>query len=113
MRVGVLSCGMDELDWLQKLGFRSMQWMRFDESPAAAPEGDWRPFVEQFAAETQRRDVRVSAIGAYYKNPLDPSQTAPARAMIQRAIEVAAFMGVKTVGAFAGAVIELENNERG
>ena len=113
MRVGVLSRGLEELDWLQKLGFRSMQWMRFDESPAAAPLGDWRPFVEQFAMEAERRGVRISAIGAHYKNPLDPRQTASARAIFQRAIEVAAFMGVKTVAGFAGAVIELETNERG
>jgi sugar phosphate isomerase/epimerase len=113
MRVGVLSRGMDELDWLQKLGFRCMEWVRFDESPAAAPQGDWKPFVEQFAAEAQSRGVRVSAIGASYKNPLDPRQTESARAIFQRAIEVASFMGIKTVAGFAGAVIELEMNERG
>jgi sugar phosphate isomerase/epimerase len=113
MRVGVLSRGLEELDWLHKLGFRSTQWMRFDESPAAQPHTDWKPLVEKFAAEARRLDVRVSAIGAYYKNPLDPRQTESARAILQRAIEVAAFMGVKTVAGFAGAVIELEMNERG
>jgi sugar phosphate isomerase/epimerase len=104
---------LEELDWLHKLGFRSTQWMRFDESPAAAPRADWKPLVEQFAAEAQSRGVRVSAIGAHYKNPLDPRQTASARAIFQRAIEVAAFMGVRTVAGFDGAVIELETNERG
>jgi sugar phosphate isomerase/epimerase len=113
MRVGVLSRGLDELDWLQKLGFRSTQWMRFAESPAAPPLSDWKPFAEKFAVEAERRGVRVSAIGAYYQNPLDPKQTESARAILQRAIEVAAFMGIKTVSGFAGAVIELEMNERG
>jgi sugar phosphate isomerase/epimerase len=113
MRVGVLSRGLDELDWLQKLGFLSTQWMRFAESPAAAAHGDWKPFAEKFAAEAQRRDIRVSAIGVYYQNPLDPRQTDSARALFQRAIEVAAFMGIKTVSGFAGAVIEVEMKERG
>jgi len=113
MRVGVLSRGLNELDWLQKLGFRSTQWMRFDESPAAPSHGDWKPFAEKFAAEAQLRDIRVSAIGVYYQNPLDPRQTESARALFQRAIEVAAFMGIKTVSGFGGAVIEVEINERG
>jgi len=113
MRIGVLSRGSEELDWLQKLGFRSMQWVGFAESPAAPPQNDWKPFVEKFAAETERRGVRVSAIGALYKNPLDPKQTDSACAVFQRAIEVAAFMGVRTVSGFAGAVIEWQMNERG
>jgi sugar phosphate isomerase/epimerase len=104
---------MQDLDWLQKLGFGSTEWVRFAESPAAPPHEDWKPFVEKFAAEAQRRNVRVSAIAAYYNNPLDPKQTESARAIFQRAIEVAAFMGVKTVSGCAGAVIELEINGRG
>ena len=113
MRVGVLSCGWEELDWLHKLGFRSTQWVRFADSPAAPPHADWEPFVEKFAAAAEGRGVRVSAIGALYQNPLDPKQTESARAVFERAIEVAAFMGVKTVSGFAGAVIELEVNARG
>jgi len=113
MRVGVLCGGLEELEWVQTLGFRSMQWMRFAQSPAAPPHADWKPFAEKFAAEAARRGVRLSAIGALYGNPLDPRQTESARAVFQRAIEVAAFMGVKTVSGFAGAVIELEMNERG
>jgi sugar phosphate isomerase/epimerase len=104
---------MDELDWVQKLGFRSTQWMDFAASAAAPPQAQWKPLAEEFAAEAQRRGVRVSAIGAFYQNPLDPKQTESARAIFERAIEVAAFMGVKTVSGFAGAVIELEMNERG
>jgi len=104
---------LGELDWLQKLGFRSTQWIRFAESPAAPPHADWQPFVEKLMAESERRGVRISCIGADYQNPLDPKQTESARAIFQRAIEVAAFMGVKTVSGFAGAVIETEMNGRG
>jgi sugar phosphate isomerase/epimerase len=112
MRVGVL-CRADELEWAQKLGFRSMQWMRFADSPAGPPVDDWRAAAEKFAGEAKSRDIRVSAIGAFYGNPLDPKQTESARAIVLRAIEVAAHIGVKTVSGFAGAVIELEMNERG
>jgi sugar phosphate isomerase/epimerase len=113
MRVGVLIGRIEELDWLRGLGFRATEWMGFHRSPAAPPHADWKAHAEKFAAEAERRGVRVSAIGAYYQNPLDPRQTESARAIFERAIEVAAFMGVKTVSGFAGAVIEVEVNERG
>jgi sugar phosphate isomerase/epimerase len=112
MRVGVL-CRAEDLAWAQKLGLRSMQWMRFAQSPAAPPHADWQPYADQLAAEARERGIRISAIGALYKNPLDPKQTESARAVFERAIEVAARMGIRTVSGFAGAVIELEMNERG
>jgi sugar phosphate isomerase/epimerase len=112
MRVGVL-CRADELEWVEKLGFRSMQWMGFARSPAVPPNDDWKPLAETFAAEARDRHIRISAIGAYYRNPLDPKQTESARAMVMRAIDIAAHIGVKTVSGFAGAVIEVEMNERG
>ena len=104
---------VERLDWARRNGFGSIQWNRFDESPVSADVADWRPFAEQFAAEARARDVRISAIGAMYRNPLDPKQTEFARATFLRAIEVAAHIGVKTVSGFAGAVIELETNPKG
>lgn len=112
MRIGVL-CRADELAWAQKLGLRSMQWMRFAQSPAAPPHAGWQPFADQLAADAADRGIRISAIGAYYQNPLDPKQTESARILIERAIAVAARMGIRTVSGFAGAVIETEWNERG
>jgi sugar phosphate isomerase/epimerase len=90
-----------------------MQWMRFADSPADPSHEDWKPFAEKFASEARERTIRVSTIGALYKNPLDPKQTDAARAIFRRAIDVAAHIGVKTVGGFAGAVIDVEMNERG
>jgi sugar phosphate isomerase/epimerase len=113
MRIGMLIGEMAELEMARRLGFRSIQWMRFAESPAASPRADGSAFAEKFAAEAAARGLRISAIGAYYKNPLDPAQSEPARAILRRAIEVAARIGVKTVSAFAGGVIEVEINARG
>ena len=114
MRIGVLTRGeIEDLDWAQRLGFRSIEWMRFHDSPAGPNHADWKSFAEKFAAEAAARDLRISAIGALYQNPLDPKQTAFARAVFHRAIEVAAHLGVKTVAGFAGAVIETELDERG
>jgi sugar phosphate isomerase/epimerase len=112
VRIGVL-CRADELAWVQKMGFRSMEWMRFAQSPAAPPQAVWQPFADQLAAEAAERGIRLSAIGAYYQNPLDPKQTEFARAVFERAIDVAARLGIRTVAGFAGAVIEVEWNERG
>ena len=83
MRIGVL-CAAEtaELKFAHRLGFRSMQWMRFDACPATADLAGGRPpiesaftFAKQFAAEAQALGIRISAIGAYYRNPLDPKQT--------------------------------------
>lgn len=113
MRVGVLIREeAEELDWAARLGFRSVGWIRFDSHPVAV-KPDWKPLADRFAAEAKKRDLRVSAIGALYRNPLDPRQTDYARGIFQRAIEVASHIGVRTVSGFAGAVVETEFFERG
>src|SRR5687768_14849240 len=121
MRIGVLSAADSaELKSAHRLGFRSMQWMRFDTCPATADlnggASSVEPalrFAQQFAAEAEAFDIRISAIGAHYRNPLDPKQTDFARRVLHRAIEVAAHIGVPTVSGFPGAVIEPSVNERG
>lgn len=79
----------------------------------AAPGADWKPYAEELAATAKARDIRISALGALYKNPLDPKQIDYAHAIFRRAIEVASHLGIKNVCGFPGAVIELEMNERG
>ena len=114
MRVGVLIRGdRAELDRAARLGFRAVEWIRFDDSAAGVNERDWKPHAEGFASEARDRGIRISAIGAYYRNPLDPKQTEFARATFQRAIEVASHLGIKNVAGFPGAVIELETHHSG
>jgi sugar phosphate isomerase/epimerase len=115
MRLGVLTRGeIVQLKWAKRLGFRSIAWMAFDRSQAATAEGrGWRPYVEELADAARELDLRISAIGAYYRNPLDPRQTELARKVLHRAIDVAAYLGTLTVSCFAGAIIETELNERG
>src|SRR5437763_2579387 len=114
MRIGVVTRGqVQDLDWAQRLGFRSMEWMGFHDGPAGPNHADWKPHAEKFAAEARARDIRISAIGALYQNPLAPDQSDFARAVFRRAIDVAAHIGVSTVAGFAGAVIETELDKRG
>lgn len=114
MRIGVLTtAAMPDLDRAARLGLGCFEWMRFADSPAAPPNADWKPFAEEVAAAANARNLRLSAIGALYQNPLDPPQTERARALFTRAIEVAAHLGVRTVAGFAGAVIETRLNPRG
>src|SRR5258708_32335172 len=114
MRLGVLiRGGVDELDWARRLGFASSEWRRFEASRAGVEHKAWKPFAEQFASEAKARGVRISAIGALYRNPLDPRQSEFAQATFRRAIEVAAHIGVKTVAGFAGGGIGNELGERG
>jgi sugar phosphate isomerase/epimerase len=104
---------VDQVHWARRLGFRSLQWMRFEQSGAGLAQADWRPYAEQLAVAAREADVRLSAIGAFYRNPLDPRQSDRARAVWHRAIEVAAHLRVRTVSGFAGGVIETELNDRG
>jgi sugar phosphate isomerase/epimerase len=114
MRIGfVTDISIARLDWAKQNGFGSFEWNRFDTSLAGAHQSEWRPFAEQVAAEAKARNLRISAIAALYKNPLDPKQSEYARATFLRAIEVAAHIGVKTVCGFPGAVIELMTNPKG
>lgn len=112
MRIGVLCRGLEELDWVAGLGFKSIGWMRFAESPVAT-QPEWKAQADLLGAECRARGIRISAIGAYYKNALDPKQTETAGAIIRRAIAVAEYMGIRTVAGFAGAVVETEINARG
>lgn len=114
MRIGFLTdASVERLDWAQRNGFGSIAWMGFANSYAAPGKERWRADAEQFAAEANARNLRISAIGALYQNPLDPAQTEYARSVFQRAIDVAALVGVRTVSGFAGAVIETTLNPRG
>ncbi len=114
MRIGVLTtAALSDLDRAARLGLGSFEWMRFADSPAAPPNADWKPFADEVAAAAKARNLRLSAIGALYQNPLDPPQTERARVIFTRAIEVAAHLGVRTVAGFAGAVIETRLNTRG
>lgn len=79
----------------------------------SADRSNWKPFADELAAKAKELDIRISALGAYYKNPLDPRQTDYARDTFRRAIEVAAHIGVRTVAGFPGAMIETDLNERG
>ena len=114
MRIGVVTGGaLDDLERARRLGFRSVEWMGFARGPAGVNHADWKPVAEEYAARAKAHDIRISAIGAYYQNPLDPKQTDFARATLRHAIEVASLIGVRTVAGFAGGIIETDRNERG
>ena len=114
MRIGFLTdATVERLDWAQQNGFGSIGWNRFEMSPAGPHEHNWREFADRFAADARSRNIRISAIGALYKNPLDPVQSEFAHSVFLRAIEVASHLGIKTVAGFPGAVIELERHPKG
>ncbi len=114
MRIGFITdANIARLDWAQANQFRSLGWNRFETSGAAPNVKDWQRFAEEFATAAKSRGIRISSIGALYKNPLDPEQSDYARSVFLRAIEAATHIGVKTVSGFPGAVIELEKHPKG
>ena len=89
MRIGFTTdAEVELLDFAKQHGFGSIAWMRFDQSFAAPGKERWRADAEQFGAAAKARDIRISTIGAFYRNPLDPAQTDFARAALHRAIDV-------------------------
>jgi sugar phosphate isomerase/epimerase len=114
MKIGFLTdTDIGNLDWAKQNGFGSVAWHRFETSGAGPGEKDWSAFAESFAAAAKERNLRISTVGALYKNPLDPEQSEHARNTFLRAIDVAAHIGVPVVSGFAGAVIEFEINPKG
>lgn len=114
MRIGFLTdASIEALDWAKQNGFGSVEWNRFDTSFAAPANPDWKTPVAEYAAAARERGLRISAIGALYKNPLDPLQLDFAHATFHRAIDVASFIGVRTISGFPGSVIEVTTNLRG
>jgi hypothetical protein len=89
MRIGFTTdAEVEVLEWAKQNGFGSIAWMRFDQSFAAPGKECWREDSLRFADEANTRNIRVSAIGAFYRNPLDPTQTERARELLHRAIDV-------------------------
>ena len=114
MRVGVLCRGeRDEFAWARRLGFRSAGWVRFDSCSCIEEGLDWRAAADETANAASGAGVRISSIGAWYRNALDPNQREQADFIVRRAIQVAAHLGVRNVCGFAGAVIRTRLNSRG
>jgi sugar phosphate isomerase/epimerase len=114
MRLGMLSrCDNESLDLVQRLGLRCFEWVRLEESACGSRNADWRKSADDLREQTKRRDLRITAIAVYYRNALDPKQSDEARKILYHSIEVAAHLGIRTIAAFPGAVIETTLNERG
>jgi sugar phosphate isomerase/epimerase len=114
MRLGMLArCDSAEMEKVQRLGFRCFEWVRFEDSPCGSRNADWKSAANAIGEEAKWRDLRISAIAAWYRNTLDPKQVETARRVMERAIEVAAHLGIRTVGAFVGALIDVTIDERG
>ncbi len=114
MRLGMLARAEEsELTFLNGLGLRCFQWVRFGQHPSATLGSDWQSEAERARALWSGLGLRCSAIAAYYANPLDPAQTEAACRILTRAIDVAALLGIPVVSAFPGAVINPVINQRG
>src|SRR5262245_39431002 len=80
MRVGLCIQGEpDDLHLAERLGFRAMEWMRFAESPAGPVHADWQGHADHVAGMARSLAMRISAIGAWYRNPFAPGQEESAR----------------------------------
>ena len=114
MRLGMLARAEEsEFIFLKALGLRCFQWVRFGQSPSAAPASDWRSEAERARELWAGFGMRCSAIAAHYANPLDPTQREECHRLFRRAIEVAAHLAIPVVSAFPGAVINPVVNPRG
>ncbi len=114
MRVGFLTTAdKARVDWAAENGFGSVEWVGFENSPAG-PKGDGGiGFARDFFDYAKDKGIRVSCIGAFYGNALDPQQSDFARSTFVAAIETASALGIKTVAGFPGAPIEITTSAWG
>ena len=69
MRIGFTTdAEIELLEWAKQNGFGSIAWMRFDQSFAAPGKERWREDSLHFAEEAKARGIRISTIGAFYRN---------------------------------------------
>jgi hypothetical protein len=88
MRVGVLiRAEQGELERAHRLGFRSIEWVGFDTSPAREPAG--HSFAEQFAAEARSMTSASPPSVLFTVIPWIQSRPSLPASPSKRAIEVA------------------------
>jgi sugar phosphate isomerase/epimerase len=113
MRVGLIThFDNARLEWMHRHGFASFAWQQFHEHPACT-EADWKHHADSVASAAESHGFRISTIGAFYRNALDPRQSETAIRIFKRAVDVASHLHINTVSGFPGAVIETKLNERG
>ncbi len=108
MRIGFLSGHNPErIAFMKKWGFGSVELLTgyFDRAPDFMPGNPgWEAKADAVKADFDAADIRISCIGAFYLNHLDPTIEADAAVQVQNAILLAEHLGVGAVAGFAGRV---------
>lgn len=111
MRIGFLSAYNEErIAFARKWGFGSVELLTgyFSDPPDYLPgKPGWESRADAVKAAYADADIRISCIGAFYFNVLDPELEEQSRATVRNAILLAEYLGAPAVSGFAGRVTGL------
>ncbi|MBI4556838.1 MAG: sugar phosphate isomerase/epimerase [Candidatus Hydrogenedentes bacterium] len=110
MRIGFLSSFNEErIAFARKGGFGSVELLTgyFQGAPEYMPgKPDWKAKADKVNAAYAAADIRISCIGAFYLNHMDPTIEAQAKETVRNAILLAEYLAVGAVAGFAGRVVD-------
>lgn len=108
MRIGFLSgYSAERIAFAKKWGFQSVELLTgyFQDAPDYMPgKPDWQVKAAEMKAAYAAADIRISCLGAFYVNHMDPAIEAKAKDIVRNAIVLAEHIGVPTVAGFAGRI---------
>jgi sugar phosphate isomerase/epimerase len=110
MRIGFCNeYDPERIEFSRRHGFTctSLITSHLDPQPDYLPghEG-WEERAEALKAEYDDAGVRISSLGAFYRNCLDPADEANSRQIVRNAILFAEHLGIPVVAGFPGRVMD-------
>jgi sugar phosphate isomerase/epimerase len=115
MRIGFLSAfDQERIDFAKKWGFDSVELLTgyFSDAPEYMPgKPDWQSRADAVKATYDAAGIRISCLGAFYMNPMDPKIEEAAKETVRNSILLAEYWGVSAVAGFAGRVMDVPLEE--
>lgn len=109
MRIGFLSAyDQNRIAFAKQYGFGSVELLTgyFSDAPDFSPgKPDWQAKALQMKADYDAADIRISCLGAFYMNHMDPATIDECKQVVRDSILLAEFLGVPAVAGFAGRVV--------
>ena len=103
MKLGLVTVyDESELTWVCQSGFESVAWARFQNLVAEHGEEKTESIALKMNERLVESGIRISTIGAYYSNAMDPAQKDLAEKSIRLALRIAELLDVDCISCFSG-----------
>jgi sugar phosphate isomerase/epimerase len=109
MRIGFLSSyDKDRIGFAKKYGFKSVELLtgRSGDAPDFMPgHNDWQEKAKRMKNDYDAADIKISCVGAFYLNHMDPKIEDFCKETVRNAILLAEHIKVPAVAGFAGRIV--------